>query len=94
MGKQFINGGSIDKVTIVNSVETGCIKLQVIGDTKAKRAEADLEIEVIHTDGYRETLLYKCSLKRGKNKCFGLLEINVPYTVADIKVTQGTVRKV
>lgn len=93
MGKQFINGGSIDKVSITNTEDNGCIKMQVIGDTKAKKAEADLEVEVTHSDGYKETLLYKCSLKKGKNKCFGILEINVPYLVEKVKVTNGTVRK-
>lgn len=94
MGKQFINGGSVDKISIEHLDKNSCIKMQVIGDTKNKKAEADLEIEISHTDGYKETILHHCDLKKGKSKCFCNIEINVPYDVKDVKITSGTVRRV
>lgn len=88
----FINGGKVDKVSVSNdSRGIGNVTMRVTGDTKAKRALAELEIEITHMTGQSERIIKRIELKRGKTNCVGTVEISVPYIISNVRVLGGTV---
>lgn len=88
----FINGGKVDKVNVSHDPRgNGYITMRVTGDTKAKRALAELEIEITHVAGNSERIIKRIDLKRGKSNCVGTVEISVPYIISNVRVIGGTV---
>ena len=94
MSKTFINGGSVDKIT-VGSIMDGIsvIKLRVTGMNKTKHAEVSLEIQINAEDGHKEVIFKQFEISRHKDNCTGFLEFTLPYNVESVKILKGEVKK-
>lgn len=94
MSKTFINGGSVDKITIGNIMDgISVVKLRVTGMNKTKHAEVSIDVQITADDGHKEVLSKQFEISRQKDKCTGFVEFQLPYNVESVKILKGDVKK-
>lgn len=89
----FISGGKVTKIDIKQSGEKYEGLIRIEADTKAKRAEASVEVVLNYENGKSETRELHGSLKRSKTTCSGTLRVESEYKILTIKVVSGTVKR-